>query len=204
MKLPTGTVTFRAEGGGGQLAPDRGPLLGRGRPGLAGRGLCPRRLPSRRPLGHPGGQGAGRRGPQPHEQALGADRPVLAARWEERYRDALRLAGAADTLREQDGGRASLDFLAGVLGDPEAEAWARLPTTSPSRPGRRAAARAWTPPSASAVASKARSRCRIACGVEGRWLLSGRVDSCLPPWVVHTSMRPPLTARTHEPNISSP
>ena len=49
------------------------------------------------------------------------------ARWEERYRDAVRLAGAADALREQVGGRAPLDFLAGVLGDPEAEARARLP-----------------------------------------------------------------------------
>jgi hypothetical protein len=49
------------------------------------------------------------------------------ARWEERHEDALRLAGAADSLREQVGGRAPLDFLAGFLGDPEAESRARLP-----------------------------------------------------------------------------
>jgi tetratricopeptide (TPR) repeat protein len=63
------------------------------------------------------------------------------ARWEERYRDAVRLAGAADALREQVGGRAPLDFLAGVLGDPEAEARARLPEETARRAweeGRRA------------------------------------------------------------------
>jgi predicted ATPase len=49
------------------------------------------------------------------------------ARWEERYQDAVRLAGAADALRDQVGGRAPLDFLAGFLGDPEAEARAHLP-----------------------------------------------------------------------------
>ena len=48
------------------------------------------------------------------------------ARWEGRYQDAVRLAGAADSLREQVGGRAPLDFLASFLGDPEAEARARL------------------------------------------------------------------------------
>jgi predicted ATPase/class 3 adenylate cyclase len=55
------------------------------------------------------------------------------ARWEERYQDAVRLAGAADALREQVGGRAPLDFLAGVLGDPEAEARARLPEETARR-----------------------------------------------------------------------
>jgi predicted ATPase/class 3 adenylate cyclase len=49
------------------------------------------------------------------------------ARWEERYEDAVRLAGAAESLRERVGGRAPLDFLSGFLGDPEAEARARLP-----------------------------------------------------------------------------
>jgi predicted ATPase/class 3 adenylate cyclase len=49
------------------------------------------------------------------------------ARWEERYEDAVRLAGAAASLRDQVGGRAPLDFLAGFLGDPEAEARAHLP-----------------------------------------------------------------------------
>ena len=50
------------------------------------------------------------------------------ARWEGRYQDAVRLAGAAESLREQVGGRPPLDFLAGFIGDPEAEARARLPT----------------------------------------------------------------------------
>jgi tetratricopeptide (TPR) repeat protein len=49
------------------------------------------------------------------------------ARWEDRYEDAVRLAGAAESLREQVGGRAPLDFLAGFIGDPEAEARAHLP-----------------------------------------------------------------------------
>jgi predicted ATPase/class 3 adenylate cyclase len=49
------------------------------------------------------------------------------ARWEGRYQDAVRLAGAAESLREQVGGRPPLDFLAGFVGDPEAEARARLP-----------------------------------------------------------------------------
>jgi hypothetical protein len=57
------------------------------------------------------------------------------ARWEGRYQDAVRLAGAAASLRDQVGGRAPLDFLAGFLGDPEAEARAHL---SPD-----AADRAW-------------------------------------------------------------
>jgi predicted ATPase/class 3 adenylate cyclase len=63
------------------------------------------------------------------------------ARWEERHRDAVCLAGAADALREQVGGRAPLDFLAGVLGDPEAEARAHLPEETARRAwqeGRRA------------------------------------------------------------------
>jgi tetratricopeptide (TPR) repeat protein len=49
------------------------------------------------------------------------------ARWEDRYEDAVRLAGAAESLRERVGGRAPLDFLSGFLGDPEAEARAHLP-----------------------------------------------------------------------------
>jgi hypothetical protein len=57
------------------------------------------------------------------------------ARWEGRYEDAVRLAGAAAALRDRVGGRAPLDFLAGFLGDPEAEARAHL---SPD-----AADRAW-------------------------------------------------------------
>jgi predicted ATPase/class 3 adenylate cyclase len=48
------------------------------------------------------------------------------ARWEDRYEDALALLGTAESLREQVGGRAPLEFLAGFLGDPEAEARARL------------------------------------------------------------------------------
>jgi predicted ATPase/class 3 adenylate cyclase len=55
------------------------------------------------------------------------------ARWEDRYEDALRLAGAAESLREQVGGRAPLDFLAGFLGDPEAEARAHLPEEAAQR-----------------------------------------------------------------------
>jgi predicted ATPase len=49
------------------------------------------------------------------------------ARWEERYQDAVRLAGIVESLRERVGGRAPLDFLAGFMGDPEAEARAHLP-----------------------------------------------------------------------------
>jgi predicted ATPase/class 3 adenylate cyclase len=49
------------------------------------------------------------------------------ARWEERYGDAVRLAGAADALRERIGGRPPSEFLAGFLGDPDAEARAHLP-----------------------------------------------------------------------------
>ena len=55
------------------------------------------------------------------------------ARWEDRYEDAVRLAGAAESLREQVGGRAPLEFLAGFLGDPEAEARARLPEAAAQR-----------------------------------------------------------------------
>ncbi|MGH9004529.1 MAG: tetratricopeptide repeat protein, partial [Acidimicrobiia bacterium] len=55
------------------------------------------------------------------------------ARWEDRYEDALRLAGAGESLREQVGGRAPLDFLAGFLGDPEAEARAQLPEEAAQR-----------------------------------------------------------------------
>jgi hypothetical protein len=54
-------------------------------------------------------------------------------RWEDRYQDAVRLAGAAASLRERVGGRAPLDFLAGFLGDPEAEARARLPEDAARR-----------------------------------------------------------------------
>ncbi|HEX5878245.1 MAG TPA: adenylate/guanylate cyclase domain-containing protein [Actinomycetota bacterium] len=49
------------------------------------------------------------------------------ARWEGRYQDAVRLAGAAESLRDQVGGRPPLGFLVGFVGDPEAEARARLP-----------------------------------------------------------------------------
>jgi Flp pilus assembly protein TadD len=55
------------------------------------------------------------------------------ARWEERYEDAVRLAGAAASLRERVGGRAPLDFLAGFLGDPEAEARTHLPEQAAQR-----------------------------------------------------------------------
>jgi hypothetical protein len=55
------------------------------------------------------------------------------ARWEGRYQDAVRLAGAAESLRQQVGGRAPLEFLAGFLGDPEAEARAYLPQDAAQR-----------------------------------------------------------------------
>jgi predicted ATPase/class 3 adenylate cyclase len=55
------------------------------------------------------------------------------ARWEDHYEDAVRLAGAAASLRERVGGRAPLDFLAGFLGDPDAEARARLPEDAARR-----------------------------------------------------------------------
>ena len=55
------------------------------------------------------------------------------ARWQDRYEDAVRLAGAAESLRERVGGRAPLDFLSGFLGDPEAEARAHLPEEAAQR-----------------------------------------------------------------------
>jgi predicted ATPase/class 3 adenylate cyclase len=55
------------------------------------------------------------------------------ARWDDRHTDAVRLAGAADALRDQLGGRAPLDFLAGFLGDPEAESRAHLPEATAAR-----------------------------------------------------------------------
>jgi tetratricopeptide (TPR) repeat protein len=55
------------------------------------------------------------------------------ARWERRYQDAVRLAGAAESLRQQVGGRTRLEFLAGFLGDPEAEARAYLPQDNAQR-----------------------------------------------------------------------
>jgi predicted ATPase/class 3 adenylate cyclase len=55
------------------------------------------------------------------------------ARWEERYQDAVRLAGAADALRERVGGRPPSEFLAGFLGDPDAEARAHLPGDAAER-----------------------------------------------------------------------
>jgi predicted ATPase/class 3 adenylate cyclase len=76
------------------------------------------------------------------------------ARWEQRHEDAVRLAGAADALREQVGGRAPLDFLASFLGDPEAEARERLPEEVARRAweeGRRSGVDA-------ALASSARAR----------------------------------------------
>ena len=51
---------------------------------------------------------------------------AYVARWEERYVDAMRLVGAAESLRERVGGGAPLEFLAGFMGDPEAEARAHL------------------------------------------------------------------------------
>jgi predicted ATPase/class 3 adenylate cyclase len=55
------------------------------------------------------------------------------ARWEGHHADAVRLAGAAESLREQVGGRPPLDFLAGFVGDPEAEARAQLPADDARR-----------------------------------------------------------------------
>jgi hypothetical protein len=66
------------------------------------------------------------------------------ARWQRRYQDAVRLAGAAESLREQVGDRPPLDFLAGFLGGPGAEARASLPEDAARAPGRRAGASAWT------------------------------------------------------------
>jgi predicted ATPase/class 3 adenylate cyclase len=48
------------------------------------------------------------------------------ARWQGRYEDALRLAGAAQSLRERAGGGALSAFLVVLAGDPEAEARAHL------------------------------------------------------------------------------
>jgi tetratricopeptide (TPR) repeat protein len=71
------------------------------------------------------------------DSAMGILSVVLSlsylARWEDRYEDALRLAGAAESLREQVGGRAPLDYLAGFLGNPEAEARAHLPEEAAQR-----------------------------------------------------------------------
>jgi hypothetical protein len=61
-------------------------------------------------------------------------------RWGGRYEDALRPASAADALRERAGGRAPTAFLAGFIGDPEAEARAHLPTDDANAPGSTAAA----------------------------------------------------------------
>ena len=54
-------------------------------------------------------------------------------RWQDRHEDAVRLAGAVETLRERLGGRAPLDFLAAFIGDPEAESRAQLPQDSADR-----------------------------------------------------------------------
>jgi predicted ATPase len=51
---------------------------------------------------------------------------AYVARWEERYEDAMRLIGAAESLRKRFGGGAPINFLAGFMGDPEAEARAHL------------------------------------------------------------------------------
>ena len=51
---------------------------------------------------------------------------AYVARWEERHEDAMRLIGAAESLRERVGGGAPINFLAGFMGDPEAEARAHL------------------------------------------------------------------------------
>jgi predicted ATPase/class 3 adenylate cyclase len=51
---------------------------------------------------------------------------AYVARWEERHEDAMRLVGAAESLRERVGGGAPINFLAGFMGDPEAEARAHL------------------------------------------------------------------------------
>jgi predicted ATPase/class 3 adenylate cyclase len=50
------------------------------------------------------------------------------ASWEGRDEDALRLAGASQTLLKEMGGGPPLDFLADVVGDPIADARSRLPT----------------------------------------------------------------------------
>jgi tetratricopeptide (TPR) repeat protein len=51
---------------------------------------------------------------------------AYVARWAERHEDAMRLIGAAESLRERVGGGAPINFLAGFMGDPAAEARAHL------------------------------------------------------------------------------
>jgi tetratricopeptide (TPR) repeat protein len=51
---------------------------------------------------------------------------AYVARWEKRHEDAMRLIGAAESLRERVGGGAPINFLAGFMGDPEAEARGHL------------------------------------------------------------------------------
>jgi predicted ATPase/class 3 adenylate cyclase len=58
---------------------------------------------------------------------------AYVARWEERHEDAMRLVGAAESLRERVGGGAPINFLAGFMGDPEAEARAHLPQEAAQR-----------------------------------------------------------------------
>ena len=58
---------------------------------------------------------------------------MYLVRWQDRHEDAVRLAGAVETLRERLGGRAPLDFLAAFIGDPEAESRAKLPSDSADR-----------------------------------------------------------------------
>ena len=52
---------------------------------------------------------------------------TYVASWQGRHTDAVRLAGAAEALREQLGGRAPIDFLAAFIGDAEASSRAHLP-----------------------------------------------------------------------------
>jgi hypothetical protein len=68
------------------------------------------------------------------------------ARWEERYQDAVRLAGAADALRDQVGGRAPSTSWPGSSATRRPRP---APTSRPmsrSGPGGRAAPQAWTRP----------------------------------------------------------
>jgi tetratricopeptide (TPR) repeat protein len=67
------------------------------------------------------------------------------ARWEERYQDAVRLAGAAASLRDQVGGRAPSTSWPASSATLRPRPGPTSPRTPPTGPGGRAAPRAWTP-----------------------------------------------------------
>jgi hypothetical protein len=124
---PLGSLARRCRAGRGHLAADRGPPPAGRRPGLAGRRLRPPWPPGRRPLRHRRGPGLVPRGGQPHGHRLGHPRPGLPGQVGGPP-PGRRPAGRSRRVPPRAGRRpAALDFLAGFLGDPEAEARARLP-----------------------------------------------------------------------------